>query len=277
MKKRTVILLAVTLLVTGFAAALHFDGRSAKKARDDAEVRARELQALLKAAEIRASGATPSSVSADEVPPSVLKDRIAALEKTLEKKDSEIERLRASARATETGAQPEETAQARPQRGTGDWRQQQRERMEELSREDPDEYARIKQERIEFQQRIVNNVGGQVEFLAGLSTDGLPQEQIDNHAMLLERLSVFREKVSQFNADPAAEDGDISRRELFGEFREIAPLLETERQVVLGNLATELGYAGEEAQSFIEYVEYVNNMTSPRAIMQGVGWGGGRR
>ena len=274
MKRSTIVFLVVSLLAAGLATGLAVDARRAKAARDEAAAEARKLQGLLNAAEIRLAGAGKASVDAAAVPATVLKDRIAELEQALSRKDAELKNLQAQAQTAEEQPQAETAEAAPPERNPEEWRERQRERMEQLSQEDPEEYKRIQDERREFQTRMVNNLGGQVEFLAGLSTEGLTQEQLENHTLLLERLSAFRAKVSQLNTDPASDEGGVSRRELFQEFREIGPLLDVEREVVLSNLAVDLGYAPSEAHSFVEYVDYINEMTSPRAIMRGLGWGG---
>lgn len=277
MKKTIVFLLVTTLLAVGLATGFRVDGARAKKALDEAEGAQRALEVELKAAEIRLAQAAQPAADADGVPVSVLRDRISELEQHLKQKDSELKGLREQAKEVREESE-EAPQQARaPERSPEDWRQRQRERMEQLRQEDPEEYTRIQQERRDFQQRVVDNLGGQVEFLAELSTEGLAAEQLENHQALLARLSSFRQKVSQVSADPVSDEGGVSRRELFQEFREIAPLMEKERQVVLNNLAIDLGYAPDEAQSFVEYVDFVNEMTSPRAIMRGVGGGMGGR
>jgi hypothetical protein len=271
MKKLTILLLLSTLLAAGLATAFRIDGLRARRERDTAQKTQQRLEGELQAAEIRLAQAGRQAVEPDEVPARILKDRIAELEEKLSAREREMKALQDQAREAQAKDGEEEDQQAA--RGPADWRQQQRERMEQLQAEDPQEYARIQEERQTFQRKISENVGGQVEFLASLNLEGLTQEQLDNHSILMERLTTFRQKIDQLNSDPAAAEDGVSRRELFQEFREITPLLEAERQVVLNDLAIDLGYAPDETQSFVEYVDYVNEMTSPRAIMRGV-WGG---
>ena len=148
--------------------------------------------------------------------------------------------------------------------------------MTQLKQDDPEEYARIQQQRQDFQQRATEHVGGQVAFFAELNTDGLPQEYIDNHVALVAKLNEFQQRINAINTDPASAEGGVSPRELFGSVRELAPMLDMEREVVLNDFAIELGYTPDDASSFVEYIDYVNEMTSPRGIMRNLGGFGGR-
>lgn len=278
MKVLVSILIFVTLVAS--ASSLYFRASTSRVGGELEEVRreARQLQNELTAAEIRAGGKA-GAVSQDGVPEEVLRSRIAELEEQLEEYEAGVAALKQEVAAAPEPEEPvvedEAAREERRQRSREEWEQRRQERMAELREQDPQEYARMVQERQEFKRRTTDHVGGQVGLFAALNTEGLPQEYVDNHVALVEKLSEFQARVDAINADPAA--ASSGRRELFGSIRELAPMLEMEREVALNDFALELGYEPSEASSFVEYVDYVNEMTSPRSLMQNMGGFGGDR
>ena len=79
------------------------------------------------------------------------------------------------------------------------------------------------------------------------------------------------EIAAQLNQDPASKDADTLRTEMFGNFRNMRDLMDTERDYALQDLGKSMGYGEEDTATFKAYVNQVYNMTSMRAL-----FGGGR-
>ena len=57
---------------------------------------------------------------------------------------------------------------------------------------------------------------------------------------------------------------------MFREFRDVAGMMDMERDILLNDFAVGLGFSSEDAKSFVEYVDYVNEMTSGRDLFHGM-------
>lgn len=269
------ILVFAALVASTFAVYFSVSASKTGRALADAQSDVRRLESELAATEIRTGGKV---VSQDGVPAEVLRARIAELETKLAAQEAEVLAFNQQPEEEpeeepQEEARPNETEEERRERERAEWQQRREEQMAQFREENPEEYARMREQRQEAQRRVVSHLGGQVEFFSGLKTDGLPQEYVDNHAALVEKLNVFQARIDAVNTDPEA---NVDRRALFGAMRELGPMLEMERQVVLNDFAMELGYAPEDTSSFVEYVDYVNQMTSARGILESMGGFGGR-
>ena len=280
MKKPTLLMVIALVALTAISVYYSASASRIEERLRTAQSENRRLESELKAVEIRSAG-SGNTLAPDETPPEVLRSRIAELEKQLDVALGQAEALRdqlAAAPDVEEAPVPmADSGDQNRERSREEWRARRQEEMERLQREDPAEYARIRQEREAFRTRAVQHVDGQMDFFNSLNTEGLPQEYVNNHAALVEKLSEFQQLMNRINTDPAStQDDGVSRRELWESMREIGPMLDMERQVVLSDLANQLGYNQQEARDFIEYLDYIDEMTSPRGIMRNFGGGGPR-
>ena len=168
-------------------------------------------------------------------------------------------------------------AQARP--APADARASFAERMrgasEKLRQENPQEYARIEDERRQRRQEMANMTSDRLEFLKSLPTEGLSDEYLQNHQAVIERLTLFDQAMAAISANPDSEQSRTLRRQLFENSRGMGEMMQKERTVLLNDLAYEIGYRGPQAQQLVDYVNYVQEATSA-PHPHGFGRGGGR-
>ena len=183
----------------------------------------------------------------------------------LQAKDDEIASLR---------AQLEERRSRRevgPPVPFQDRRQQWQERLERLREEDPEEYQRRQEEfqqrqeeRRQRRERMEQRSVDQVNFMAAVPTNGLASVYLTNHVSLLERLQLLNE--ARATIEEAGPD-DEARRELFREMREqtrgLREMFEIEKELLLMDFASGLGLQDQGLIDFVEYVDTIEDMTSP--------------
>lgn len=119
------------------------------------------------------------------------------------------------------------------------------------------------QRRAEFRDRVVNEAQERRAFFAQVPTDDLAPEYRESHERLLEAMDQVETLVTSLN-DPELdrEQQRELRRALGGIARDMQGLMSTQREILLNDFAQALGYEGEDARSFIDYVETVNEMTN---------------
>ncbi len=143
--------------------------------------------------------------------------------------------------------------------------------FERLRTEDPERYKQIQQHVSEMTQRVETAANEQQAFLGKLDTSKMSEEQLANHNKILDMVKRNAEIAAQLNQDPASKDADTLRTEMFGNFRNMRDLMDTERDYALQDLGKSMGYGEEDTATFKAYVNQVYNMTSMRAL-----FGGGR-
>ena len=191
-----------------------------------------------------------------------LQVRVLELEEQLQEKDQLVRQLRVQAHQPP----PPREEPPRERREPQDWAQRMRERMQKLQEEDPEEYARIQERRHAAHQRITEHLGSRLEFLSRIDPEGLSVEYLDNHNALIEKLARLNEHLVNADIDPASEDAWQVGRSVFREFHDVAGMMDMERDILLNDFAVGLGFSSEDSKSFVEYVEYVNEMTSGREL-----------
>ena len=187
-------------------------------------------------------------------------NELTALKTQLAEKDAQLETLRAMA--------------ARPQQPGSEERPGWDERMAKMKSEDPEGYAQMVKNRGERQQQMQYNLAERTATFMDLDTSMMTEEELANHEQLVQLMAKVWEMSEQFNDPEAAPDRE-AMREMWELTREVQPLMQTERAVMLKQLGSEMGYEGEDAEAFAGYVDEIYQTTSMRNLMGGRGGRGG--
>ena len=187
------------------------------------------------------------------------------LEKQLERKDRLILQLRQQLEAQEAKAE-----QMRERFDPRKWAERTREGMEFLLARKPEEYARVVEERKAIQRRMAAGLNDRLDLLRSIKPQGLSPEYLENHKKLLKRLNQVSDRIAESNVDPASEGAWRSGRDIFREFGNIGRMMRMERDILMNDFAFDLGFSDEDATAFVEYMEYLNDMTSPREFFRSV-------
>jgi len=193
-----------------------------------------------------------------------LRKRVAELEKGLAARDAELEQLNQKRQA-------EAVSPRMP--GRGDFRR----RMEQFKKENPERYAEMEKQREEMRQRMERDKEDRANFLASVNTQSMNENQKANHEKLLETLAKVEElraQREQANAEPGSV-ADTEFHQAMGQtMMELGTLYEQERMCLLEQAAFAAGYEGNDAATFVEYIqEAVQSTTMPWGPG---GHGGGR-
>lgn len=189
-------------------------------------------------------------------------NEVTALKTALAEKDAQLQALQTS----------EEEPQERNRENRPSWE----ERMAQMKEEDPEGYAEMIKNREERQQRMQYNLAERTATFMDLDTSMMTEEELANHEKLVTMMAQVWEMSEQFNDPEAAPDRE-AMREMWELSREVQPLMTAEREVMLKQLGAEVGYEGEDATAFAEYIDEIYDTTSMRSIMGGRRGGGGNR
>lgn len=137
-------------------------------------------------------------------------------------------------------------------------------RMERLREEDPERYDRIQEFRRNFANRVTDSMDMRGDFFAQLDTSKMNERQLKDHQETQERMAKIK---GLMEAQAAGEE--IDRRELRNEMMQLQGNLVHQRDLAVSQLAESMGYQGEEAQQFSEYISYLYKMTSMESLFGG--------
>jgi len=170
-----------------------------------------------------------------------LRARIAELEKLLAAKEAEVPVV-------------EQVAEAKPSEEAGGERRgppsmkEMRERMEKMSKEDPERFAQMTNRMARWRQRRVERANAKLEFLGSVDTSGMTAEQKQAHEKYQE-LIARREQLEEKMHNPEMTDED--REDIFRDMRETDHALRhaarTERETLIDQTAKALGFTGDDA------------------------------
>ncbi len=188
----------------------------------------------------------------------------------LEWRDREIARLMNHVAELEADrARREERAETAASRMQA-WR----DRMQQ----DPEAFERRRQEGREMLTTAAETTRDRLLFMQAMPTEGLSPEYLENHVALLERLAFFDATMQQIAADPEDPANRELMPDLFANLSGIDDMLRMQRDVLLDDLARDIGYETEGAAQFVEAVNTITEMTTlpgPGFLRRGLG--GGRR
>lgn len=135
--------------------------------------------------------------------------------------------------------------------------------------------AAWEERRQDNRERIVNETQYRREFFDQISLEGLAPEYRQSHERLMTAMDEVEVLVTSLNDPDLSRDEQREiRRTLGGMAREVQGLMNTQREILLNDYAQALGYTGEDARGFIDYIETVNQMTSMGGFIRGGGGGG---
>ena len=264
-------IVAVSVLLLGVVGLAAVQRKARSVAEGDllaAERRAEELESKIDSymTQLRAFRSAASREGAVAVvdPNPELLARLAA-------KEDEIATLRGQIAGQDETRQGSEDAppavRDRPP-GRQDW-------MERLREEDPEEFERIQEERNQRREQMEQRASDQVEFINSIPTNALTGEYLENHFALVERIEFLTEARARIADDPDSEESRELRGEMREQFRDLRDMMEIEREALVADLASGMGLEGDEVAEFIDYLSYLNEMTSLSFGRRGGGFGGG--
>ncbi len=135
------------------------------------------------------------------------------------------------------------------------------ERMTRMKEEDPEGYAERIQQRKERQENIRYDLAKRTANFMELNTAFMTGSERENHELLIGKMANIWELTDQF-ADPEQAPNRESMRELSSEIREVRPLMEEERTVMFKQLASDIGYTGDNVQALAKHIEEIISTTT---------------
>ncbi len=257
---------AMVLAVAATAAALTMH-RSLRTAR--ARVGALQSMLLAANAELERVQATPRPAApvrpdlpAFEPPalpplpvpePAVIADH--ALEAELAQRDRQIARLQEQLEALhQVQAQRDG-----PREAVANRMQAWQERMRE---QDPEAYERRQREGRERLDTLSAMTSDRLSFMKSIRTDGLAPEYLENHQALLGRLEFLDHAMARLAADPESPETMALMPQMFQNLRGMDDMLAMQREVLLDDLARDLGYDERDARDFVETISYITEVTT---------------
>ena len=192
-----------------------------------------------------------------------LRKRVAELEEALSARSAE--------RAQVTQPPKEEpVSEERPRRQS--WE----DRMAQMKKENPEQYAEMQKRREEFRQNIEQRVRDRADFLDAIDVKSMTATQRENHEKLLATVTRVNELMAQMGT-PGAENTHELRREMGESMATLGELYGEERRFLFEETAKAVGYQGAEATAFAEQMQTIIDNTT---MMPGPGFGrrgGGER
>ena len=196
----------------------------------------------------------------EEASVKALRRRIAELERALAERDEKAEAAISNAVA--------EAAKIRPPEPP---RQNWRERMEELKKNNPEEYARRTNWWAQVRRTRSEQARDKIDFLSSVNTSQMSAGARKTHNELQE-LIARREDLEQQLQNPNLTDDERGKLmgELHSSHHELMRLNGEERQNLIDEAARNMGFEGEDAQEVSATIQAVIEATDS-------GWGGRRR
>ncbi len=161
---------------------------------------------------------------------------------------------------------PQEEAQAAPPR-----RQSFNDRMEQMKKDDPAQYAEMQKRREEFRQNMEQRVQERADFIAAVDTKNMNDAQKENHAKLVETVALANELMAQMS-QPGVERTPEMRQQMGETMAALGELYGAERSYLLEETARAAGYQGAQASEFASQVQsIIDNTTMPHLGRHGGG------
>jgi len=206
--------------------------------------------------------ATPRTVVLkDDSDAAALRKKVAELEKSLADRDAAIAKL--SQKPKEGQAQAE-----RPQR------QSFSDRMEQLKKDNPEQYAEMQKRREDFRQTMEQKAQDRADFIAAVDTKNMNDAQKENHAKLLETVAHVNELMAQMS-QPGVERTPEMRTEMGEAVGALGDLYSQERRFLLEETGRSVGYQDSQASEFADQMQsIIDNTTMPNFGRRGGGFGG---
>ena len=122
-----------------------------------------------------------------------------------------------------------------------------------------DEFSQVTNAMSQLRTRLAEKAKGRMEYLASINTDGMSAAERKNHAKYLELMQRREEIASKMKGGfPNAE----SIQKMVELEMEMAPVAKKERSALVGQVARELGYQGEDVNVVRDTVDTIFDCTS---------------
>lgn len=140
-----------------------------------------------------------------------------------------------------------------------------RERMARLEKEDPARYAQITNRFASWRRQRTEHAQSRLDFLSSIDTSVMTADARATHEELQAQIAKREELESRLH-DPDLSDEDRRTlfREMFEADRVLNDLNRKERETLLSQMATELGFEGEAAQDIAATVHAIVDATENR-------------
>lgn len=181
-------------------------------------------------------------------------NEVTALKTQLAEKDAQLENVQSRTN--------------RPPRQRESWE----DRIAKMKEEDPEGYAEMVQRRQERQEEMRYDLAERTATFLDLDTSNMTEEERANHDLLVEKMARVWELSDAFQDPEATPDRD-TMREMFTTINETRPLMDQERSVMFKQLASEIGYTGDDSAAFAEHIEKIIDATTVQ-MPRGGGRGG---
>jgi hypothetical protein len=168
---------------------------------------------------------------------------------------------------------PPVTVEQKKKGGDDRKRESWNDRMERMKTEEPEKYAEMQQRREEFKERMTQRSNDRREFLASIKPDNMNDEQLANHARLVELTDKIDATMKLMMSGEVENTHDL-RHEMYESFGEMGDLYASERQYLLEETAAAVGYKGDEAALFTAHISDIIENTTMQHPMMGGGRGG---
>jgi len=189
-----------------------------------------------------------------------LRARIAELEKMLAAQDE-----KEGSAEGEKLSDEELAAKKRDEAGPVGHIREMREHMEWLKKERPEEYKQLTEAMARWRQRRIERTNGKLDYLAGVNTEKLTDEQRQTHERYQDLL-VRREELEEKMASQEMTDEDRAdiMRDMFQTQHEMGHLARAEREMLIGQTVEALGYSGKDAEEVQAAFSEILSVTETR-------------
>lgn len=182
-----------------------------------------------------------------------------ASNEALRKRVAELEQALA-ARPAEPRPAVEEPA-AGTQRDERSRRPSFTERLEQMKKENPEQYAEMQKRREEFRQTMEQRAQDRADFVSAVETRNMTDEQKENHEKLLETVAQVNELMAQMG-QPDGENGAELRRQMGEAMHSLGELYGTERRFLFEETARAVGYEGDQVSAFADQMQTIIDNTT---------------
>ena len=136
-------------------------------------------------------------------------------------------------------------------------------RMEQMKKDNPEQYAEEMKRREEFRQNMEQRAQDRAEFIAAVDTRNMNDEQRETHTKLLATVARVNELMAQMS-QPGVERTPEMRQEMGDAVSSLSDLYSTERRYLLEETARTVGYDGSQVSEFADQMQTViDNTTMP--------------
>ncbi|MDD5705058.1 MAG: hypothetical protein PHR35_03975 [Kiritimatiellae bacterium] len=199
-----------------------------------------------------------------------LRQRVAELEATLERRHQQIAALKVELAASEaayamsiTSAPPASVAASAVENESQPYARRSAEsyaqRLERMRTEDPEAYAAMQARREEMRQRFEQRSQERSDFLASIDTRGMDAAQRENHEKLLAAIAQADEAMSRYAPEEWRQMTPEQRQAMGETMRTLGSLYEQERRYLLEETGRALG---EQGADFADYIQNIFDHTS---------------